>query len=54
VVTATDPYGLILGFLDRFKQFLNCTHKAQWYPFQTHYFSEILVAPGIEIGLLDL
>jgi hypothetical protein len=54
-----DPYGRILGFIDRIryfstKQVLNCTHKAEGTPFQTHYFSENLVAPGIEPGHLDL
>jgi hypothetical protein len=39
--SVTDQYGRILGFLDRT-------------PFQTHYFSENLVAPGIETGALDL
>jgi hypothetical protein len=33
---------------------LNCTHEAEWIMFQTYYFSENPVAPGIEIGLLDL
>jgi hypothetical protein len=37
-----------------FKQLLNCTHKAEWTLFQTHYFSESLVALGIEPGPLDL
>jgi hypothetical protein len=54
----TVPYGRILGFLDRsryiFKQLLSGTHEAEWTPFQTHYFSENLVAPGIESGTLDL
>jgi hypothetical protein len=31
-----------------FKQLLNCTHEAEWTTFQTHYFSENLVAPEIE------
>jgi hypothetical protein len=31
-----------------FKKLLNCTHEAEWTPFQTHYFSENLVVPGIE------
>jgi hypothetical protein len=31
-----------------FKQLLNCTHKTEWTLFKTHYFSENLVAPGIE------
>jgi hypothetical protein len=29
---------------------LNCTYEAEWSSFQTHYFSENLVAPGIEPG----
>jgi hypothetical protein len=29
---------------------LNYPHEAEWTPFQTHYFSENLVAPGIEPG----
>jgi hypothetical protein len=33
---------------------VNCTHEAECTPFQTHYFSENLVAPGIEPGPLDL
>jgi hypothetical protein len=70
VVRVTDPYGRILGFLDRsryfsIKQLLNCTHEAEWTPFQTHYlfsffffffffFPENLVVPGIEPGPPDL
>jgi hypothetical protein len=59
VVGVTDPYGRILGFLDRsryffYKQLLSCTHEAEWTPFQNHCFSENLVALGIEPGLLDL
>jgi hypothetical protein len=43
VVSVTDPYGRILGFLDRsryfsIKKLLSCTHEAEWTPFQTHYF----------------
>jgi hypothetical protein len=43
VVSVTDPYDRILGFLDRSRYFsvkklLSCTHKAEWTPFQTHYF----------------
>jgi hypothetical protein len=43
VVSVTDPYGRILGFLDRschlsIKWLLSCTHEAEWIPFQTHYF----------------
>jgi hypothetical protein len=26
-------------------------HEAEWTPFQTHYFSEILIALGIELGI---
>jgi hypothetical protein len=36
------------------KQLLSCTHEAEWTPFQTHYFSENLVVPGLESGTLDL
>jgi hypothetical protein len=32
----------------------NCTHEAELTPFQAHYFSENLVMPGIELGLLDI
>jgi hypothetical protein len=32
------------------KQLLSCTHEADWTPFRTHYFSENLVASGIEPG----
>jgi hypothetical protein len=43
VVSMTDPYGRIPGFLDRsryfsIKQLLGCTHEAEWTAFQTHYF----------------
>jgi hypothetical protein len=55
VVSVTDPYGCILDFLDRSRYcFLNCTHEAEWTPFQTDYLSENLVAPGIELGRLNL
>jgi hypothetical protein len=40
--------------LHSFKQLLNGTQEAEWTPFQTHYFSENLVASEIESGLLDL
>jgi hypothetical protein len=40
---------LVPTFSDR-----ECHHKAEKTPFQTHYFSENLVAPGIESGPLDL
>jgi hypothetical protein len=58
VISVTDPYGRILGFLDRSRYFsikylLSCTHEAEWTPFQTHYFF-FLVVPGIEPGPPDL
>jgi hypothetical protein len=58
VVSVTDPFGRILDFLDRsryfsIKELLSCTHKAEWTPFQTHYFF-FLVVPGIEPGPPDL
>jgi hypothetical protein len=55
-----DPYGRILGFLDRSRYFFfqvelfDCIHEAEWTSFQTHYFSENLITPGIEPGPLDL
>jgi hypothetical protein len=57
--SVTDPYGRILSFLDRsryfsFKLLLNCIHEAEWTPSHNHYFSENLVAPGIEHGPPDL
>jgi hypothetical protein len=59
VVSVTVLYGRILGFLDQSRYFSfrvapHCTHEAEWTPFQTHYFSENLVALGIEPGPLDL
>jgi hypothetical protein len=36
------------------KWLLNCTHEVKGTLFQTHYFSENLVTPGIEPGPLDL
>jgi hypothetical protein len=61
VVSVTDPYGRILGFLDRscYYFFQVAPHsivlkEAEWTPFQTHYFSENLVVKGIEPGPLDL
>jgi hypothetical protein len=54
-----NPYGRILDSYIRAATFssqylLNYTHEAEWTPFQTHYFSENQVAPGIEPGPLDL
>jgi hypothetical protein len=58
MVTMTDPCGRILGFLDRSHYFFYQVapplySESEWTPFQTH-FSENLVAPGIEPGLLDV
>jgi hypothetical protein len=36
------------------KELLKYPHEAEWTPFQTDYFSENLVLPGIEPGYLDL
>jgi hypothetical protein len=52
VVSAADPYGRNHGFLDRSRYFFfqavpQFTHEAEWTPFQTHYFSENVVASGI-------
>jgi hypothetical protein len=52
VVSVTDLYGRILGFLDRSRYFsikylLSCTHEAEWTPFQTHYF--FFVVPGVSV-----
>jgi hypothetical protein len=59
MVSVTDTYGRILGFLDRGRYFsikylLSCTHEAEWTPFHTHYFSQYLVVPEIEPGPPDL
>jgi hypothetical protein len=59
VVSVTDPHDRNLDFLTAaatfsFKQFPNCTHKAEWTPFQIHYFLDNLVEPGIEPGPLDM
>jgi hypothetical protein len=53
MVIVTDPYFRNLGFPDQSHYFFlqttpKCTHEAEWTPFQTHYSSENLVAPGIE------
>jgi hypothetical protein len=59
VVSVMNPCGRIIEFLDRSRYFslkclLSYSHEAGWTPFQTHYFSENLVAQGIEPGPLDL
>jgi hypothetical protein len=53
MVSATDPHDRILGFLDRSHYYLfqvppQFTHEAERTPFQTNYFSENLLARGIE------
>jgi hypothetical protein len=56
VVSATDPHGRNLGFLDPQPLLFNSSssfsypHEAEWTPFQTHYFSENPVVPGMEPG----
>jgi hypothetical protein len=56
VVSASDPPTAVnLSFLDRsryfsFKYLLIYPHEAEWTPFQTHCYSENVVAPGIESG----
>jgi hypothetical protein len=52
-------YSYNLDFLDWSHYFLfqvapELTHEAEWTLFQTHYFSENLVATGLEPGPLDL
>jgi hypothetical protein len=48
---------ILFRWVDHFNVFiyvnlwlLNYPHEAEWTPFQTHYFSENLVTPGIENG----
>jgi hypothetical protein len=49
----TDPYGWepLLSLSSSSSVELN---EDEWTPFQPHYFSENLVAPGIKSGLPDL
>jgi hypothetical protein len=59
MVSPTDKHDRILGFLNRSCYFFfqvapQFTHEAEWTQFQTHYFSENLVVPGIEPSPLDL
>jgi hypothetical protein len=59
VDSAADPFGRNLDFLDRYRYLFfqvapQLCSEAEWTPFQTHYFSENLVVPGIESGPLDL
>jgi hypothetical protein len=53
VVRATDPTAVFLilyieAATFSSNQLLSCTHEAEWTPFQIHYFSENLLAPGIK------
>jgi hypothetical protein len=55
VVSATDPHGHILDFLDRSRYYFfqvapQLYSEAEWTLFQNNYFSENLVSPGIEPG----
>jgi hypothetical protein len=57
MVSVRIPTAILSDFYTRAatissKQLFNCTHKAEWTPFQTHYFSENLIALGIESGTL--
>jgi hypothetical protein len=59
MVSVTVPYGRNLGFLDRSHYFFfqaapQLYSETEWTPFQAHYCSGNLVAPGIEPGPLDL
>jgi hypothetical protein len=59
VVSVTHPYSRIWVFQTwvatfSSKYLLSFTHEAEWTSFQTHYFSENLVASGIEPGHRDL
>jgi hypothetical protein len=56
VFSVMDFSGLILGFLNRSPYFFFqvASREVKWTTFQTHYFSENLVAPGIETRPLDL
>jgi hypothetical protein len=55
----TTPYDRIFGLLDQNLYFFLSSRSSVvltrlWIPFQTHYFSENLVALGAEPGPLDL
>jgi hypothetical protein len=56
VVSAADPPTVVnLSFIDRSRNFLSSSFllifiRAELTPFQTHCYSENLVAPGIEPG----
>jgi hypothetical protein len=55
VVSAADPADVDLGFLGWSRYFsfmwlLSYPHEAEWTSFQIQYFSENVVAPGLEHG----
>jgi hypothetical protein len=58
MVSVTDPYGRILAFIDWICYFSSSYSivltRLSGTAFQTHYFSENLVAQGIASGSLDL
>jgi hypothetical protein len=59
VISVIDSYGRILDFLDRNSYFFfevapQLYSRADWTPFQTHYFSENMGVLGIEPGPLYL
>jgi hypothetical protein len=51
-----SPAVVNLSFLDRSRYFsfksLVYRHETEWAPFQTHFYAENLVAPGIKPGSL--
>jgi hypothetical protein len=58
VVSVTSTYDRILGFLDCSRYFLfqvapQLYSEVEWIPFQTYYFSENVVVPGIDPRPLD-
>jgi hypothetical protein len=59
VTSTTDPHGHYSRFcsleplLFSFKELLSYPYKAKWTPFQTHYYSENLVALGMEPEISD-
>jgi hypothetical protein len=59
VVSATNPPQSLISVLyngsaNSVEYLLSYPHEAEWTPFQTQFFSENLVTPGIEPGPLDL
>ena len=56
MVSATSPTAVNLSFLNLEPLLFYSSsssvrpHEAEWTPFQTHFYSENLVAPGIEPG----